>query len=57
MVFRLPTPFDSLRPLPPAPLQRRLWRGSFRFTDTNLFNGSNGTQELFVASAETEGDK
>ncbi|KAI5118494.1 hypothetical protein M0805_003525 [Coniferiporia weirii] len=56
MVFRLPTPFDSLVPASDRNLQSRPWRGVFNLHGLNIFRGTNGQQKLFIASAETEGD-
>ncbi|THH03416.1 hypothetical protein EW145_g6278 [Phellinidium pouzarii] len=56
MVFRLPTPFDSLVPASNHNIHSRPWRGVFTLHGINLFRRTNEQQKLFVASAETEGD-
>lgn len=58
MVFRLPTPFESFVPASSDPISlSRPWRGTFSLHGVNLFHPTNGQQRLFVASAETEGNK
>ncbi|KAL5522407.1 hypothetical protein ACEPAG_8423 [Sanghuangporus baumii] len=60
MVFRLPTPFDTIMPAAPQANGRRSrprpWRGTFVLHGINLFQSADGQQRLFVASAETEGN-
>ncbi|OCB88537.1 hypothetical protein A7U60_g4352 [Sanghuangporus baumii] len=60
MVFRLPTPFDTIMPAAPQANGRRSrprpWRGTFVLHGINLFQSPDGQQRLFVASAETEGN-
>ena len=57
MVYRLPTPLESLVPPPSEQLQlSRPWRGTFVL---NIANGAgNGaSQEVRVTAAETDGEK
>ena len=57
MVFRLPTPFESLVPASDPISLSRPWRGTFSVHGLDLTHPTNGQQRIFIASAETEGNK
>lgn len=56
MVFRLPTHLESFVPPPSEQFQQsRSWSGVLTLTFSS--NSPNGFEDIYVAAAETDGDK
>lgn len=57
MVFRLPTPFDSVPSTRLRGPHSRPWRGTFILHNIDSTDASGEMPRLHICSAETEGDK